>query len=81
MDINTRCPNGAGQVVGTCGFAIGGTPEREIALGDFGPINSEFGRDVASALATAEAAQGEANSQAAIDQLFFDIGQSKPTGT
>ncbi|WP_068131493.1 SdrD B-like domain-containing protein [Roseimaritima ulvae] len=76
MDVNTRCPNGAGQVVGICGFAIGGTPEREIGLGDFGPLNVEFGRDVASALAAAESAQGEQASPDAIDQLFFAIGKN-----
>ncbi len=73
MDINARCPNGAAEVVGTCGFAIGGTPEREIALGDFGPINAEFGR----ALSSAEQAQGEATSPAAIDELFFALGRGR----
>ncbi len=50
-DINTRCPNGAGQQVGTCRFALGDTPAREIGLGDIAPLNAEFGRQL-SATAT-----------------------------
>lgn len=42
-DINTRCPNGAEQSVGGCSWSIAGAPQREFALGDYGPLNVEFG--------------------------------------
>ncbi|WP_231603091.1 DUF11 domain-containing protein [Neorhodopirellula pilleata] len=41
-DVNARCPNGADTVTGTCTFPVGPTPQREIGLGDFGPLNVEF---------------------------------------
>nr|WP_145347589.1 SdrD B-like domain-containing protein [Rosistilla ulvae]QDS89707.1 Serine-aspartate repeat-containing protein F precursor [Rosistilla ulvae] len=41
-DINTRCPNGAEQTINTCTWSVAGTPTRELALGDYGPLNVEF---------------------------------------
>lgn len=41
-DVNARCPNGTDQVTGTCSFPIDGTPQRELSLGDFGPMNVEL---------------------------------------
>ncbi|WP_417744124.1 SdrD B-like domain-containing protein [Rosistilla oblonga] len=41
-DINTRCPNGAEQTINTCTWSVAGTPNRELALGDYGPLNVEF---------------------------------------
>ncbi|MEM6978234.1 MAG: DUF11 domain-containing protein [Planctomycetota bacterium] len=42
-DINARCPNGADQQLGTCVWDINDPlPEREIGLGDVGPINVEL---------------------------------------
>ncbi|MCM2374216.1 SdrD B-like domain-containing protein [Aporhodopirellula aestuarii] len=49
-DINVRCPNGADQATGTCVFLVGGTPAREISLGDFGPINVEIDQSVRTAI-------------------------------
>ncbi|MEO8495445.1 MAG: hypothetical protein ABI614_10260, partial [Planctomycetota bacterium] len=43
-DINARCPNGAEGIIETCSWALAGTPLREIALGDYGTLNVEFGR-------------------------------------
>jgi len=43
-DINARCPNGAEAVVDACVWALNGTPQREIGLGDFGPLNVEWNR-------------------------------------
>ena len=44
-DINARLPNGAQAVVNTEAWSlINPPPAREIALGDFAPLNIEFGR-------------------------------------
>jgi uncharacterized repeat protein (TIGR01451 family) len=43
-DINARCPNGADAVVGACVWALAGVPQREIGMGDFGPLNVEWNR-------------------------------------
>ncbi|WP_417736175.1 SdrD B-like domain-containing protein [Rosistilla oblonga] len=49
-DINTHCPNGADETIGTCTWALRPDPSRtigmenplrEIGLGDFGPLNWE----------------------------------------
>ncbi|QDV57668.1 SdrD B-like domain-containing protein [Rosistilla oblonga] len=42
-DMNARCPNGAEQTIDTCTWSIAGSPNREIALGDLGTLNVEFG--------------------------------------
>jgi uncharacterized repeat protein (TIGR01451 family) len=41
-DINARCPNGAAGVSATCIWDLNGTLQREIWLGDFGPLNVEM---------------------------------------
>lgn len=43
-DMNVRLPNGASSTVGTQAWPINGPPPREIGLGDFAPLNMEFGR-------------------------------------
>jgi uncharacterized repeat protein (TIGR01451 family) len=43
-DINARCPNGAEGILNTCAWNLFGNPAREIALGDFGTLNTEFDR-------------------------------------
>jgi hypothetical protein len=43
-DMNVRLPNGANSTVNTQAWPINGPPPREIGLGDFAPLNIEFGR-------------------------------------
>jgi uncharacterized repeat protein (TIGR01451 family) len=43
-DMNVRLPNGASATVNTQAWPINGPPPREIGLGDFAPLNIEFGR-------------------------------------
>ena len=43
-DMNVRMPNGASATVNTQAWPINGPPPREIGLGDFAPLNIEFGR-------------------------------------
>jgi uncharacterized repeat protein (TIGR01451 family) len=43
-DMNARLPNGASSTVNSQAWPINGPPPREIGLGDFAPLNIEFGR-------------------------------------
>jgi uncharacterized repeat protein (TIGR01451 family) len=43
-DINARCPNNAEGVYGSCVWPLQGSPQRELGLGDFGPLNVEWNR-------------------------------------